>query len=241
MATDLAEILTDLRAAASQSSRTDPTANTDARIALSRLRPVLERLRLDGLDTGLPSGADPDAFSRQADRVHWVRLLEGACARLGNATARVEPAGRLTRFADAAAVTATLHVDTMTRGERWATTGAIARSAHHLTRAAAGGSEPPDVSRALIIAEASSAVLFQFATLDPPTADDNRALLRPVPNPRARGASVDDALLEAAAALERNSSRQWPALDRRHVGCGQCRRSDLPVGVTTGQRLRRRA
>jgi hypothetical protein len=40
--------------------------------ALSRLRPALERLHDDGLDTGA-SRADPDAFARQAERVHWVR------------------------------------------------------------------------------------------------------------------------------------------------------------------------
>ncbi len=202
MATDLAEILADLRAEAARSPRSDPIAAADARTALARLRPALDRLRDDGLDTGASIDTDPDAFSRQADRVHWVRLLSVTCDTLGQSVSAAASPGRMTNLADAAAIAATLHVDTLTGGQRWAIVAALARTAHILTGAAAGGEhESPKASRALIIAEASSSVLFQFASLDPPTATDNAAQRRPVPNPAAQLTSVEAAALEASAAL----------------------------------------
>ena len=202
MATDLAEILSDLSAEASTSSSGDTVAVLDARIALSRLRPALDRLHDDGLDTGASTDSDPDAFTRQAERVHWVRLLANTCARLGDATPSSETPGPMTRLADAAAVTAVLHADVLTGGQRWAIVAGLARTANHLVTAAGGGDQQsPDVDRALIITEASSGVLFQFAALDPPAAVDYAALHRPVPDPSARPTSVEAAALEASAAL----------------------------------------
>ena len=196
MATDLGEILTDLMAEASTSSRQDTSAAADARIALSRLRPALERLHNDGLDTGT-SPSDPDAFARQAERVHWVRLLANTCARLGNARPEPKTPGPMTRLADAAAIAAVLHADVQTNGQRWAIVAGLAQAATHLVASAGGGEQhSPDVDRALIIAEASSGVLFQFASLDPPTAADYRALHRPVPNPSPEVRSASDVVLE---------------------------------------------
>lgn len=188
-------------AEASTSSRQDTSAAADARIALSRLRPALEHLHDDGLDTGA-SAADPDAFARQAERVHWVRLLANTCATLGKATPQPETPGPLTRLADAAAVAAVLHAEVQTNGQRWAIVAGLAQAATHLVAPAGGGEQhSPDVDRALIIAEASSGVLFQFASLDPPTAVDYAALRRPVPDPSPEVHSASDVVREASAAL----------------------------------------
>lgn len=63
MANDLAETFADLRGEASRASRVDPAAAADARTAMSRLRPALDRLCADGLDTlsrpGIDGGSHP--------------------------------------------------------------------------------------------------------------------------------------------------------------------------------------
>ena len=128
-------------------------------------------------------------------------LLTTSCDTLGRSVPASEPPGRLTNLADAASVAATLQSDTATSGERWAATAALARTARYLTSTASDGNSPPAIDRALIIAEASSSVLFQFAALDPPTAADLASLHKPVPNPAADGTSRDDAALDASAAL----------------------------------------